>query len=269
MTDRQAWHPVDVDVGDDRPWGPIDEQMAEALAADPTNIAEVVTTLMRVQRALDDLPPLYHDNPVADFNALYTTITAKILAEHRTGGFADPAFLTVLDVEFGRRYFDALRMWGARSVHTPQTWVVLLDRSRDARLRSLPCAVAGVNAHINYDLPFALIATWRTLGHSVAGSPQHGDYLRVNEVFREAIPGLRRGYLARWQLYVDRLNGTFDDWYQNALIELSRSRAWEHAQDLWPLRDDPERLETQRAELDAQAARIGRALLSPFSRLLQ
>ena len=53
----------------DRPWGPVEEQMAEALASDPTDIPGVVTTLLRVQRALDNLPPLYHDNPVADFNA--------------------------------------------------------------------------------------------------------------------------------------------------------------------------------------------------------
>jgi hypothetical protein len=268
MTDHQSWGPVDVHE-DDRPWGPVEEQMAEALASDPTDIAGVVTTLLRIQRVLDNLPPLYHDNPVADFNALYTTITAKILAEHRTGGFADPAFLTMLDVEFGRRYFDALRAWGDRSVETPQTWAVLLNRCRDTRLRSLPCAVAGVNAHINYDLPFALLATWRQLGQAPSGSPQHHDYLRINSVFYEAIPGLRRGYLERWQLYVDRLNGTFDDWYQNTLVELTRDMAWDHAQEMWRCHDDPERIEEHRVQLDRQAARIGRVLLSPFSSLLQ
>jgi len=268
MTDHQIWGPVDLDVGESR-WGPIEEQMGEALAEDPTDISGVVTTLLRVQRALDNLPPLYHDNPVADFNALYTTITAKILAEHRTGGFADPAFLTMLDVEFGRRYFDALRAWGAGRPDTPETWVVLFSHSQETGLRSLPCAVAGVNAHINYDLPFALLATWRHLGRSVSNSPQHADYLRINNVFREAIPGLRRGYLQRWQLYIDRLNGTFDDWYQNTLVELTRNMAWDHAQAMWQWYEDAVRLEHERQELDRRAALIGRALLSPFCSLLQ
>jgi hypothetical protein len=146
---------------------------------------------------------------------------------------------------------------------------VLFSRFNDASLRSLPCAVAGVNAHINFDLAFALVGTWDRLGHAADGSPQHHDYLLVNDVFAAEIPGLRRRYLVPWQQCVDRINGSFDDWYQNVLIECTRARAWERAQQLWSLRTDRIAFGAARSAMDDETARIGRILLSPFSAFLQ
>jgi Family of unknown function (DUF5995) len=234
----------------------------------PTDIAGVVETLIAVQEVLDKVPPIFHENPVADFNVLYTTITTEIRDRHLRREFADPTFLNLLDVEFGKRYFDALRAW-ATGTPVPLTWAVLFDRCQDVDLRSLPCAVAGVNAHINYDLPFALLSTWDQVGFMPAGSSQHEDYLLINQVFFDAIPGLRRGYLQRWQLAVDRINGKFDDWYQNLLVELTRARAWDRGVELWRQRADPVAVELARATFDHQAAVVGRVLLSPFCSLLQ
>lgn len=42
-----------------------------------------------------------------------------------------------------------------------------------------------------------------------------------------------------------------------------------HAQELWRCHESPDRVEAHRQQLDREAARIGRALLSPFSSLLQ
>jgi hypothetical protein len=251
------------------PWGVVQDEMDAATAGEPTNIEEVVGQLHAVQRALDRLPDLYGENPVSDFNKLYTTITERILDRDRSHAFRDPSFLNRLDVEFAKRYLVALRQWGANDPNTPGVWSVLFRRYNDVDLRSLPCAVAGVNAHINYDLPFALVETWRRVGHSADGSAQHHDYLVVNEVFAEEIPGLRRSFLAGWQRCIDRLNGNFDDWYQNVLVELTRDRAWARAQLIWLLRDDPRAVGQKRAEFDRDAARIGRMLLSPFCALLQ
>jgi hypothetical protein len=144
-----------------------------------------------------------------------------------------------LDVEFARHYINALRCWSNDSPFTPQSWAVLFRRVCDEDLRSLPCAVAGINAHINYDLPLALLATWERLGHPAPGSPQHHDYLVINRVFEESIALLRRRYLEGWQRQIDRINLGIDDWYQNLLIVLTRNVAWDRAQRLWAVRDDP------------------------------
>ncbi len=253
----------------DLPSLPVHQAIASATAGEPDSIAEVVDRLGKIQRALDCLPDLYGENPIADFNNLYTTITRRILERDRSRAFRDPRFLTTLDVEFAKRYFDALRRWGTADPATPDAWSVLFHRYNDRKLRSLPCAVAGVSAHINYDLPFALVATWQRTGYAGDGSAQHHDFLVVNEVFAEEIPGLRRGYLAAWQRYIDRFNGTFDDWYQHLLVVVTRDRAWERAQRLWIIRDDPYAVEHHRSTLDNEAAIIGRVLLSPFCGLLQ
>jgi hypothetical protein len=250
-------------------WGPVQSEMTELLAEDPTDIVGVVDLLEAVQGLLNRLPPLHADNPVADFNRLYTTITKDILARYGLGGFADPEFLNCLDVEFAKRYFNALRLWGIGSPDTPEAWMVLFRRCDDRQLRSLPCAVAGVNAHINYDLPFALVSTWEQVGFQDGDSPQHQDFLLINDVFFEAIPNLRHSYLDTWGRYIDRLNGGFDDWYQNLLIELTRDIAWDRAVRLWLLRRDPSASEGERANFDHRTALAGRVLLSPFMSRLQ
>jgi uncharacterized protein DUF5995 len=253
----------------DQTWGNLRHDMLIALAAEPDDIEGVVDQLNQVQDVLKRIPPLYDENPVADFNSLYTTITVNLGKRHKAGEFSRPAFTNRLIVEFSRLYLRALRQWSVGSPLTPQSWAVLFRRVSDTELGSLPCAAAGVNAHINYDLPFALKATWEYLGHCGEGSPQHRDYLLVNEVFRQYIPTLRSRYLDGWQKFIDRINLRIDDWYQNFFVVVTRNRAWERGQRLWDHRGDSGTIDLMRRSFDVEAARIGRALLSPFCRFIQ
>lgn len=250
-------------------WGPVHQDMLAALADDPKDIAGVVKQLLQIQGVLDRLPPLFGENPVSDFNQLYTKITAKILARHNNHNFEDPVFLSCLDVEFAKRYLDALRLWGAGSPATPEAWMVLFRRCDDGDLRSLPCAMAGVNAHINYDLPFALVSTWEQTGFLDGNSAQRRDFMLINHVFYEEIPGLRHSFLDTWGRYVDRINGRFDDWYENLAVALTRDIAWDRAVRLWPIRHDPASVEQERLAFDGRAAMTGRLLLHPFLSRIQ
>ncbi|HLL65390.1 MAG TPA: DUF5995 family protein [Micromonosporaceae bacterium] len=250
-------------------WGDSQRAMTDVLADTPVDVEGVVRVLGRLQVLLQQVNPADPDNPIADFNYLYLTITEDILERLRAGAFADPEFLTLLDVEFARRYFDALRMWGARSPDTPQAWQVLFRRLLDADVRPLPAAAAGVNAHIGYDLPFALIETWHKLGSTPHHSDQHADYLLINDVFFDNIPELRRGCLNAWQLILDRLNGEIDDWYEERILEFARNLAWRDAERIWAYRNDAEAVESARVVLDRHAAFVGWALLSPAGNFLQ
>lgn len=251
------------------PWGPVQQDILDVLAGTPADVPDVVAQLARLQTLLERSTPTDRENPVADFNRLYWVITSEIQERLEAGDFADPDFLTLLDVEFAERYFEALRRWSRSSEDTPEAWKVLLRRLRDPEVRSLPAAAAGVNAHINYDLPFALISTWQKLGSSPEDDRQHQDYLVINEVFFDKIPQLRRSYLNTWQLFVDRLNGGLDDWYQNRVVEFARDLAWRDAERMWGMRNDPEKLEEERGRMDLHTAVIGWALLSPVCSLLQ
>ena len=127
-----------------------------------------------------------------------------------------------------------------------------------------------MNAHINFDLPFALVTTFDSLeSEPVDESDQHRDYLEINKIFAEWIPQLRRGYLDHWQLMIDMVNGDIDDWYQGELVEYTRNVAWRNALKIWRCRHDPDARECERTRLDDNAALLGRLLLSPLGAFLQ
>jgi hypothetical protein len=251
-------------------WGPVHEDMSTLLRRHPEDVPAVVDQLTRLQDVLDRVPPLLHENPLCDFNKLYLRITSSVLERLDDGRFADPQFLSRLDVEFAARYFDALRAWSDGSPSCPQTWSVLFGRICGPDCNPLPSAAAGVNAHINFDLPFALVTTFDHLGTDpVDDGDQHHDYLQINDIFAEEIPGLRRGFLENWQLLIDTMNGDLDDWWQGELVEYTRNVAWRNAQKLWALRHDLKATARERERLDGTAAKFGRLLMSPLGAFLQ
>jgi hypothetical protein len=239
-------------------------------ADDRVNVCGVVDQLDRLQAILVRIPPLSGANPLADFNKLYLTITENSLERLYTGRFKDPAFVSRLLVEFAARYFDALRDWTAGSPACPNVWAALFSRVPGPVAHTLPSAIAGINAHINFDLPFALVTTFDHLGSDpVDGSDQHLDYLQVNDVFADEIPGLRRGYLDKWQLIIDTMNGDLDDWWQGEMVEYTRNVAWRNAQKIWAVRHDLVALDKERRRLDGSATGLGKLLLSPFGDFLR
>lgn len=251
-------------------WGPVRADITAILDRHADDVPSVVEQLTGLQDCLVRVPPLLHENPLADFNRLYLTITTRVLERLYDGGFADPGFLSRLDVEFAARYFDALRLWTDASDHCPRAWAVLFRHIDGPECRPLPSAAAGVNAHINFDLPFALVTTFDHLGMDpVDDSDQHRDYQQINDIFAEEIPELRRGFLDRWQLLIDTLNGDLDDWWQGELVEYTRDVAWRKAQRLWSVRHDLVELARERDSLDKNATALGRLLLSPLGAVLQ
>ena len=251
-------------------WGPVHQDMNALLTGYPDDVPAVVDQLAKLQGIVERVPPLLGGNPLADFNRLYLTITTSVLERLYAGQFADPVFLSRLDVEFAARYFDALRAWSESKACCPRVWAVLLDRIAGPDCRPLPSAAAGVNAHINFDLPFALVTTFDHLGADpIDDSDRHHDYLQINEIFAEAIPELRRGYLDKWQLLIDTMNGDLDDWWQGEMVEYSRNVAWRNAQRLWTIRHDLPGTSAERKRLDGSATSLSRLLLSPLGSFLQ
>ena len=251
-------------------WGPVHQDLTALLTRNPDDVPAVVDQLTKLQDILERVPPLFGSNPLADFNRLYLRITTSVLERLYEGRFADPAFLSRLDVEFAARYFEALRHFSTGNAACPRVWSVLFHRVGGPDCRPLPPAAAGVNAHVNFDLPFALVTTFDHLGSDpMDGGDPHQDYLQINEIFAAAIPELRRGYLDRWQLLIDTMNGSLDDWWQGGAVEYTRNVAWRTAQRLWGCRHDLRETARERERLDGNAAVLGRLLLSPMGTVLQ
>jgi hypothetical protein len=243
-----------------RGWAPAHREVADLCATPPTDIGGVLTRLTTAQKIFDGLPPPA-GNRVAAFNSLYFTITDRVATSLRGEDVRDPAFLELLDVEFAKRYFEALRLWGADDESTPDAWEVLFRRAQDPSVSKLTASMLGVNAHINHDLALALVATWERLGPP-AGDVIHPDYLLINKIFFEEIPTLRRRYSTPWQLRIDGLVGDLDDWSQRVLVAATRAHAWEQAQRLWLLRDRADDLARAELVMDRASAYVGEMLVT-------
>jgi hypothetical protein len=242
-----------------RGWEPSGVAMAECLRQGPSTIGDVICQLQNVQSILDELPPSRANNRVAAFNTLYLRITQRI-EEALRSGVNEPDFLEMLDVEFAKRYFTALGLWNHDDDATPDVWEVLFKRAREERMSTLVAAMLGVNAHINHDLSLALIAVWSDRG-APADDTVHPDYLLVNQIFYEEIPGLRQSFSTEWQLAIDGFVGPLDDWSQRLLVTVTRARAWEQGRRLWRLRNDPDDFEQARLIMDRAASLLGEVLI--------
>ena len=89
------------------------------------------------------------------FHATYQRTTIAVAGELRRGGFADAEWVERWDIAFADLYLDALR--AALAGHRPaRPWEVAF--SAPAELPPLRHVLLGMNAHINFDLPQALLA---------------------------------------------------------------------------------------------------------------
>ena len=84
---------------------PYDAQLLAAVSTPPASIADVI----REMQTIDDL--CVDGDGLKWFNWLYQQVTASVGARVAAGGFADPAWLTALDVQFAGLYFGALKSW--------------------------------------------------------------------------------------------------------------------------------------------------------------
>ncbi|HKU40732.1 MAG TPA: DUF5995 family protein, partial [Polyangiales bacterium] len=103
--------------------------------------------------------------PAADglrwFNTLYTDMTGAVAARAQANGFLDPSFLEALDCNFAELYFAALASFLRDEDSVPAAWRPLFERRFARDLAPVQFALAGVNAHINRDLPVALVTTFQ------------------------------------------------------------------------------------------------------------
>ena len=155
----------------------------------------------------------------------------------------------------------------------PSAWVPLFAQRSRRGLTPLQFALAGMNAHINRDLPVALVTTCRELGLDLReGSPAQADFKQVNVLLAEVEPGIKRLYLSGWLGFVDRVVHRFhriDDIAAMWNVGRARDAAWTNARALWALRDEPELASELLATLDRMTGLAGRGLLIPADSVLQ
>jgi hypothetical protein len=230
-------------------------------------VAGVPSVAEAISRMEAIVAPLPRADGVACFTRLYLAVTQGVEADLAGVALRDPRFLERLDIAFAQLYFDALDSSARDPQSTPRAWVPLLEARSRRGIEPLQFALAGMNAHINRDLPVALVTTCRELGITLEpSSPQHADYLRINSILGEVEARVKKQYLTGWMGALDRLllrAHRLDDVIAMWDISRARDAAWTTTETLWALRDEP-RLEAEcLASVDRMVGFAGRGLLVP------
>jgi hypothetical protein len=241
---------------------PYDPTILAAVQAAPQSIADVLQALRTIDGTCED------GDGLKWFNWLYLQVTQAVEARVAGGGFTDPAWLAALDVQFAGLYFSAVESalsGGSLSGRSAAgCWQALFERRDQTDIARIQFALAGINAHINHDLPQAIVATCQAAGTAPQhGSTQYVDYTALNTtldgIINSAKQTLNVRLLGDALPPVSHLEDTLAAWSVSA----ARESAWNNAELLWHLRAVPELSSAFMDTLDGLTTVGSKALLVP------
>jgi hypothetical protein len=237
---------------------PADAVLLPILARTPVSTAaEVLSVLGEI---VDALPPA---DGIRAFSRLYQAVTTDVRDFLGMTTFSNPAWVDRLDAEFANLYFGALKLFVHESPDTPRAWYPLFANRGEPRA-ALQFAVAGMNAHINRDLPVALVAACEKTGVELSRrTPEYRDFLAVNPLLAGVEDRIKSEFLTGGLAVADHLLGRLDDMVANFSVVEARAGAWSHGEALWALRGSHLLSTTFLDALDGLVGFASRGLLLP------
>jgi hypothetical protein len=228
----------------------------EPPSGQPSSIAQVIEEMRLLGAAMPA------NDGVGDFHRMYLHVTELVGAAAAARSFQDVAFTERLDCVFAGLYLDACR---ATDQTRSSAWQPLFALRAQPGTARLQYALAGMNAHINFDLGLALVRTCRQLGRTLDSPGVRADFLAINDLLAAAVQEVRESYLAGVALDVDRAAAPVLNVVGGWSIEAARDAAWVSATVQWTLQDQAD---AYAAYLSSRASIVGlvsRQLLTPVT----
>jgi len=182
----------------------------------------------------------------AVFLGCYLRMTEAVVAAVDDGRFRDDEWVTELLDRFADHYFDSID-GGAESHRIPEPWVLAHAAAVGADAHPLQLLLAGVNAHINYDLVLTLfeVLQGEWIDHDDAQrTSRRADYEIINDIIAETADLVQDSVLAPrapWLALADRALGRWDERAAVRLLSGWRTQVWRHASELLDEPDDRSR----------------------------
>jgi len=164
------------------------------------------------------------------FAALYSRVTSQVAASIDSGKFEDGDRMDSFAMTFAARYTQAFR----REVRRPRCWEASWDVAGDSHLLITQHLVLGINAHVNYDLPQAVVEVGRRAGNLEAVRP---DFDAINDLLATTSHGVVRD-LDRASQWVNEVAGLGGGRAFNFSLRVARSQAWAAAERMYTLNDE-------------------------------
>jgi hypothetical protein len=158
---------------------------------------------------------------------MYSQVTAAVAARCEAGKFANPAAMVSFAETFADFYLGARR--GTRP--TPGCWSSAWSVADEQDLLVVQHLLLGINAHVNYDLPRAVVELADRTGSL---SAIRADFDAINEVLFQTYRGFSRclNRAARWTNAALVLGG---ERVFHFSLRRARQQAWEAAENLFVL----------------------------------
>jgi hypothetical protein len=200
---------------------------------------------------------------IACFTRMYLGVTQTVAEQVQASAFVDAAWMSRLDVVFANFFFNALDVSQQDPTKTPRCWAPLIQRRADPSVAGIQFALAGMNAHINHDLPQAVVTTCAELQTGPDQDGHHDDYNRINPLLAAAEQAVRESFEAADRQEVDRTVSPVANVICNWGIVKARAAAWTNAEALWELRRLPSLERDFLDVLDGTIGLVSRGLLVP------
>jgi uncharacterized protein DUF5995 len=167
------------------------------------------------------------------FHATYLRTTEAVAQALRAGAFGDPDWVERWDVAFAELYLDALEA-SRTGGPVPRPWEVAFGTAATKpKFPPLRHILLGMNAHINYDLPQALLAviTDAEFADPVLTERREADHRRIDEVLAARVRAedsqLRRLETSRsWQ---DQVLQPLNRAATRRFLREARDKVWANA----------------------------------------
>ncbi len=194
--------------------------------------------------------------------AYLRTTEAFLQASETPDFFQSPQRINHQAVAFARMYFGAYDDWEAGRVdRVPPAWRVAFDAADNRTVSGSGDLLLGMNAHVNRDLPFVLVAAGMV--GSPNGKPDHDE---VNRVLKRVAEPMMAELAARFDPAIDDSAGPNSLGYAlvlNLLFEW-RENAWRQAERLASAPDAATRQQVA-DQIEASAEVQARSIASSYA----
>jgi hypothetical protein len=234
-----------------------DERLVQVIAASGVNSIEDVINVMQ---GLDNI--LQNSDGLKWFNLLYLRVTESVRNSPPAEGWENRQYVERLAVIFASLYFSAIASWQRDHNSVVRSWAPLFQSRQRRGVARVQFALAGMNAHINHDLPIALVQTSQEQDVVPRrGSPEHRDFERVNTIL-EAVTEQVKQFLATGIVgEIDQDLGRLDDMAALWSVRKARETAYTNGEISWQLRTLPTLSDAFLKNLDRLVALSSRGLL--------
>jgi hypothetical protein len=201
----------------------------------------------------------HRQSALAFFPAVYRATTARVKAGIQNGSFADGARMERFVTVFANRYLASLDAAAGGAVPPARAWQVAFDTVARPHTMILQHVLLGINAHINYDLPLAVIAA--ADGGNVVDLQQ--DFNAINDILAALLDPVQSviDKFSPLLKILDEVGGRTDEQLVTFSIKTAREEAWHEANRL--AAEPEEQRERSSLSLDRRVALLATSIIVP------